>query len=36
MIPPALTILALVFFNIQQKRRIARRITRAASALRPA
>lgn len=36
MIPPALTILALVFFNIQQKRRIVRRITRAASALRHA
>ncbi|EJK88379.1 ABC transporter permease [Rhizobium sp. AP16] len=34
MIPPALTILALVFFNIQQRRRIARRITRAAGALR--
>ena len=36
MIPPALTILALVFFNIQQKRRIGRRTTRAASALRHA
>ncbi|MBB3612506.1 ABC transporter permease [Rhizobium sp. BK602] len=36
MIPPALTILALVFFNIQQRRRVAKRIARAAVVLRHA
>ncbi|MGO4568869.1 ABC transporter permease [Rhizobium sp. 2YAF20] len=36
MIPPALTIVALVFFNIQQKARINRRVARAASILRHA
>ncbi|MDE1990964.1 MAG: ABC transporter permease [Rhizobiaceae bacterium] len=36
MIPPILTIVALLFFNIRQKRRVNRRIARAASVLRQA